>query len=112
MGARLEIGGFEQSLLFAGLERTDHRDRGHQTLARDRADRIPLRLDLVPLEGGSEPSDQALAVKRRATLAAQGAGGFIPSRPAPPVALLQRQFRADAKAAQAGQGNQKPSVLG
>src|SRR5579875_3253315 len=102
----------EQGLFFARRERADHGDRGNEPLARGAHDRLPVGGDPMLLEERAQAPDQALAVETLADLAFEVAPEFAPIRHDAAVAFVERQFLADAKTRDSGQGDQVTAVLG
>src|SRR6516165_4854415 len=73
-GAVAEIGGFEESLLLARFERTNHRERGDQPLAANRGEGLPIGRNPVSAEIGSEALQETMTVEIGVLLAVEIGG--------------------------------------
>src|SRR5215472_9639840 len=109
--AIIEAGGFEERLLLAWLKRAHHRDRSHQAVGRNRGNRVPVGRDLVLLKIRFQTAVETLTVEPGLVLPLEITRKRPPFRHDTPVALQERQLLADTEPANAGEGDQKASVL-
>src|SRR5580658_1957901 len=108
------VGRFEQRLLLAGREGTDHGDGGDEALVVGRRERLPVRGDLVAREERLERGEETLARERRVLLMLLVEVAAI----APPIRhdaavepALARQLFDDVEAQKPGQRDEIAAVL-